>query len=55
VTASGDNVTALTGLGTPTTQNAVKSVTPTTKKLATTTITGVSGSTIADVIPGRTS
>lgn len=55
VTASGDNVTALTGLGTPTTQNAVKSVTPTTKKLATTTVTGVSGSTTPNVIQGRTS
>ena len=55
MTASGDNVTALTGLGTPTTQNAVKSVTPTTKKLATTTVTGVSGSTTPNVIQGRTS
>lgn len=53
--ASGDNVTALTGLGTPSTQNAVKSVTPTTKKLATTTITGVSGSTTPSVVQGRTS
>lgn len=53
--ASGDNVTALTGLGTPTTQDAVKSVSPTTKKLATTTITGVSGSTTPNVVQGRTS
>lgn len=55
VSASGDNVTALTGLGTPTTDNAVKSVTPTTQKLATTTVTGVSGSTTPNVIQGRTS
>lgn len=43
--ASGDNVTALTGLGTPTTESAVKSVSPTTKKLATTTVTGVQSTT----------
>lgn len=43
--ASGDNVTALTGLGTPTTETAVKSVSPTTKKLATTTVTGVQATT----------
>lgn len=43
--ASGDSVTALTGLGTPSTQTAVKSVSPTTKKLATTTVTGVQAST----------
>jgi len=55
VSASGDSVTAITGLGTPTTQSAVKSVTPTTKKLATTTITGVSGSTTPSVVQGRTS
>ena len=55
VSASGDNVTAITGLGTPSTQNAVKSVTPTTKKLATTTITGVSGSTTPDVVKTRSS
>ena len=54
-TATGDNVTALTGLGTPTTQSAVKSVSPTTKKLATTTITGVEGSTSTSVIQGRSS
>ncbi len=54
-TATGDNVTALTGLGTPTTQSAVKSVSPTTKKLATTTITGVEGSTSPSVIQGRSS
>lgn len=55
VSASGDSVTALTGLGTPTTQSAVKSVSPTTKKLATTTVTGVSGSTTPSVVQGRTS
>lgn len=55
VSASGDNVTAITGLGTPSTQSAVKSVTPTTKKLATTTVTGVSGSTTPDVVKTRSS
>jgi hypothetical protein len=55
VSASGDSVTALTGLGTPSTQSAVKSVTPTTKKLATTTVTGVSGSTTPNVVKTRSS
>lgn len=55
VSASGDSVTALTGLGTPTTQNAVKSVSPTTKKLAVTTVTGVSGSTTASKATAGTS
>lgn len=55
VSASGDNVTALTGLGTPTTANVASSVTPTTKKLATTTVTGVSGSTTPDVVKSRSS
>ena len=55
VSASGDNVTALTGLGTPSTESAVKSVTPTTKKLATTTVTGVSGSTTPNVVKSRSS
>lgn len=55
VSASGDNVTALTGLGTPTTSNVASSVTPTTKKLATTTVTGVSGSITPNVVQGRTS
>jgi len=55
VSASGDSVTALTGLGTPTTSNVASSVTPTTKKLATTTVTGVSGSTTPSVIQSRTS
>ena len=55
VSASGDSVTAITGLGTPTTQSAVKSVSPTTKKLATTTVTGVSGSTTPSVVQSRTS
>ena len=45
VSASGDSVTAITGLGTPSTQSAVKSVTPTTKKLATGSVTGVQAST----------
>ena len=45
VSASGDSVTAITGLGTPSTQSAVKSVTPTTKKLATSSVTGVQAST----------
>ena len=55
VSASGDNVTALTGLGTPSTANVASSVTPTTKKLATTTVTGVSGSTTPDVVKTRSS
>lgn len=45
VSASGDSVTAITGLGTPTTESAVKSVTPTTKKLATSSVTGVQSTT----------
>ena len=40
-------ISVITGYANPTTENAVKSVSPTTKKLATTTITGVSGSTTA--------
>ena len=55
VSASGDSVTAITALGTPSTQSAVKSVTPTTKKLATTTITGVMGSYASDVVKTRSS
>lgn len=55
VSASGDNVTALTGLGTPSTANVASSVTPTTKKLATTTVTGISGSTTPDVVKSRSS
>lgn len=55
VSASGDSVTALTGLGTPTTSNVASSVTPTTKKLATTTVTGVSGSTTPSVVQSRSS
>lgn len=55
VSASGDNVTVLTGLGTPSTSNVASSVTPTTKKLATTTITGVSGSTNITPVESRTS
>lgn len=52
---SKDQKAAITALGTPSTQSAVKSVTPTTKKLATTTVTGVSGSTTPNVVKGRTS
>ena len=52
---SKDQKAAITALGTPSTQSAVKSVTPTTKKLATTTVTGVSGSTTPNVVQGRTS
>ena len=55
VSATGDNVTVITGLGTASTESAVKSVTPTTKKLATTTITGVSGSTNITPVESRTS
>lgn len=55
VSASGDSVTALTGLGTPSTASVASSVTPTTKKLATTTVTGVSGSTTPDVVKTRSS
>lgn len=55
VSVSGDNVTALTGLGTPSTANVASSVTPTTKKLATTTVTGVSGSTTASKAAASTS
>lgn len=44
VTASGDSITVLTN-GTPTSDSAVKSVTPTTKKLATTTVIGVQSTT----------
>ena len=55
VSASGDSVTALTGLGTPTTSNVASSVTPMTKKLATTTVTGVSGSTTPSVVQSRSS
>ena len=53
VSASGDNVTALTGLGTPSTSNVVGGLS--TAKLATTTVTGVSGSTTPSVVQGRTS
>jgi len=52
---SKDQKAAITALGTPSTESAVKSVTPTTKKLATTTVTGVSGSTTPSVIQSRTS
>lgn len=52
---SKDQKAAITALGTPSTESAVKSVTPTTKKLATTTVTGVSGSTTPNVVKSRTS
>ena len=54
-TASTTKLKATVNLGTASTQSAVKSVTPTTKKLATTTVTGVSGSTTPSVVQGRTS
>ena len=54
-TASTTKLSASINLGTASTQSAVKSVTPTTKKLATTTVTGVSGSTTPSVVQGRTS
>ena len=52
---SKDQKAAITGLGTPSTESAVKSVSPTTKKLAVTTVTGVSGSTTPNVVKTRTS
>lgn len=48
-------VGVITALGTPATSNVASSVTPTTKKLATTTVTGVSGNTTPNVVQGRTS
>ena len=54
-TASTTKLSASVDLGTATTESAVKSVTPTTQKLATTTVTGVSGSTTPSVVQGRTS
>lgn len=54
-TASGDEVTVVTGYANPTKENAVKSVSPTTAKLATTTVTGVSGSTTASKATATTS
>lgn len=53
--ASTTKLSASVNLGTASTQSAVKSVTPTTKKLATTTVTGVSGSTTPSVVQGRSS
>lgn len=55
VSATGDNVTALTGLGTPATESAVKSVSPTVKYLKTESVNVVSGSTSESVVKGRTS
>lgn len=54
-TASTTKLSASVNLGTASTESAVKSVTPTTKKLATTTVTGVSGNTTPSVVQGRTS
>ena len=48
-------VGVITALGTPATSDVASSVTPTTKKLATTTVTGVSGSTNITPIESRTS
>lgn len=50
VTASGDNVTVMTGIGTPDKQDVLKSVTTTKKKLELTSVTGVSGSTTASKV-----
>ena len=47
VNASGDNVTVITGYDNPSTDTFVKTVSTTDKKLATTSITGVNGSTTA--------
>ena len=61
ISLSAENATAagrvgvITALGTPTTSDVASSVTPTTRKLATTTVTGVSGSTTPNVVQGRTS
>ena len=61
ITLSAENSSAtgrvgvITALGTPATSNVASSVTPTTKKLATTTVTGVNGSTTPSVVQGRTS
>ena len=54
-TAGAGVVSVITGYASPTTENAVKSVSPTTKKLATTTVTGVSGSTTASKATAATS
>ena len=50
-----DAVTAVTGYPNATTSDVASSVTPTTKKLATTTVTGVSGSTTPSVVKTRSS
>lgn len=55
VTISGDTATVVTGYQSPSRANAVASVTPTTAKLATTTVTGVSGSTTASKATASTS
>lgn len=50
VSASGDNVTVMTGIGTPDKQDVLKSVTTAKKKLELTSVTGVSGSTTASKV-----
>ena len=55
VSASGDSVTAVTGYANPTTGNFVQTLSSTAKKLATTTIIGVSGSTTASKATSATS
>ena len=50
VSASGDSVTAVTGYSAPTTTTVVGGLRPTASKLATTTVTGVSGSTTASKV-----
>lgn len=55
VTISGDTATVVTGYNSPSRSNAVASVSPTTAKLATTTVTGVSGSTTASKATAATS
>ena len=55
VSASGDSVTAVTGYANPTTGNFVQTLASTSRKLATTTVTGVSGSTTASKATAATS
>lgn len=54
-TAGTGVISVMTGYSNPTKENAVKSVSPTTRKLATTTVTGVSGSTTASKATAATS
>lgn len=55
VAPSGDLVNAITGYANPTTDTFVKTISPTSKKLETTSITGVSGSVIASKATASTS